>query len=200
MLSDLIGDKALNKCKKGVCVINVARGGIVDEEALLRALEGMHLIELVKNGIITQYFLPPVDGRCGGAALDVFTEEPPKGEVTLSLIKNPLVVATPHLGASTYEAQQRVAVEIAEQFVALSLKNKPGENFVVNGAVNAPVLSAAMVATNTPWITLVERLGRILEGAAKNSTATEIQLTVSGRPRASNPYLQIKFFQRLCVQ
>ncbi|KAL0277326.1 UNVERIFIED_CONTAM: hypothetical protein PYX00_004664 [Menopon gallinae] len=167
---NLIGDKALSKCKKGVCVVNVARGGIVDEEALLRALE---------------------DGRCGGAALDVFLEEPPKSEVTLSLIKNPLVVATPHLGASTYEAQQRVAVEIAEQFVALSMKNKPGENFIVNGAVNAPVLAATMVASNGPWITLVERLGRILEGVAKTSTATDLQLTVSGKGLENMKFLNV---------
>ncbi|KAK6621878.1 hypothetical protein RUM44_001685 [Polyplax serrata] len=154
---NLVNDKTLGKCKKGVCIVNVARGGIVDEEALLRALK---------------------DGKCGGAALDVFEEEPPKNEVTLNLIKHPLVVTTPHLGASTYEAQQRVAVEIAEQFIALSGKNKPNENYVVNGAVNAPVLSAAMVETNTPWINLAEKLGRLLGCLSKKvASGSVVQLT-----------------------
>lgn len=113
--------------------------------------------------------------------MDVFEEEPPKNEVTLSLIKHPLVVATPHLGASTYEAQQRVAVEIAEQFVALSGKNKPHEKFIVNGAVNAPVLSAAMSNYNIPWINLAEKLGRLLGTLFKQvPSSSAIQLTTVG--------------------
>lgn len=60
------------------------------------------------------------DGQCGGAALDVFCEEPPKSPVTLELIALPQVIATPHLGASTEEAQKRVALEIAEQIIALA--------------------------------------------------------------------------------
>ncbi|XP_063705319.1 D-3-phosphoglycerate dehydrogenase [Culicoides brevitarsis] len=95
----LVGTESLKKCKKGVKVVNVARGGIVDEKALFEALES---------------------GQCAGAALDVFTEEPPKSEFLHQLIKHPKVVATPHLGASTKEAQIRVAVEIAEQFIALA--------------------------------------------------------------------------------
>ena len=95
----MINFDVLNKCKKGVYVVNVARGGIVDEEGLLRSLES---------------------GHCGGAALDVFTEEPPKSAGLIKLLSHPKVLATPHLGASTSEAQQRVAVEIAEQFVALT--------------------------------------------------------------------------------
>jgi D-3-phosphoglycerate dehydrogenase / 2-oxoglutarate reductase len=100
----LINFDVLNKCKKGVYVVNVARGGIVDEEGLLRSLES---------------------GHCGGAALDVFTEEPPKSAGLLKLLSHPKVLATPHLGASTSEAQQRVAVEIAEQFVALTKVSSP---------------------------------------------------------------------------
>jgi len=99
LFSDLINFEVLNKCKKGVYVVNVARGGIVDEEGLLRSLDA---------------------GQCGGAGLDVFTEEPPKSEGLLKLVAHPKVLATPHLGASTSEAQQRVALEIAEQFVALT--------------------------------------------------------------------------------
>lgn len=77
----------------------MARGGIIDEQAVLDALQS---------------------GQCGGAAFDVFPEEPPKSQVTKALINHPKVVATPHLGASTAEAQVRVAVEVAEQFIALN--------------------------------------------------------------------------------
>lgn len=139
---NLINEATLNKCKKGVKIVNVARGGIVDEEALLVALK---------------------DGRCGGAALDVFCEEPPKSPKTLELICHPKVVVTPHLGASTSEAQQRVAVEIAEQFVALATNCSAEARaaYSVTGVVNAPVLAAAMVHSNAPWIELAKQLGKL---------------------------------------
>jgi len=139
---NLINEMALNKCKRGVRIVNVARGGIIDEGALLDA---------IKNG------------QCAGAALDVFCEEPPKSAVTLELIKHPAVIVTPHLGASTNEAQLRVAVEIAEQFVALAA-NCPAAvraRYAVTGVVNAPVLAAAMIPTNTPWISLGKELGKL---------------------------------------
>lgn len=97
--TDLISKESLAKCKQGVKVVNVARGGIIDEQAVLDALES---------------------GKCAGAAFDVYAEEPPKSPVTKTLINHPKVVATPHLGASTAEAQVRVAVEVAEQFIALN--------------------------------------------------------------------------------
>ncbi|KAF5289298.1 hypothetical protein FQA39_LY15136 [Lamprigera yunnana] len=100
---NLIDANVFSQCKKGVKIINVARGGIINELALLEALES---------------------GQCGGAGLDVYEREPPTEEHTWRLIKNSKVVATPHLGASTIEAQTRVAVEVAEQFVALT-KNNP---------------------------------------------------------------------------
>lgn len=79
--------------------MNVARGGIVDEEALLEALKS---------------------GRCLGAGLDVFAQEPPvEGGISFQLIQHPSVICTPHLGASTREAQERVAREIAEQLIDL---------------------------------------------------------------------------------
>lgn len=95
--------------------MNVARGGIINEADLLAAIES---------------------GQCGGAGLDVYEQEPPTHDVTWALIKHPKVVALPHLGASTAEAQVRVAVEVAEQFVALTGKNK---SYVVTGVVNQEI-------------------------------------------------------------
>ncbi len=101
----LIGEEQLKICKPNVRLINTARGGIIDEQALWRALQ---------------------EGRVAGAALDVFENEPP-GD--LPLLRLPNVVATPHLGASTVEAQRRVAEEIAGA-VADFLLNKKIENAV----------------------------------------------------------------------
>jgi D-3-phosphoglycerate dehydrogenase / 2-oxoglutarate reductase len=89
----LLNDTTLALCKRGVGLVNCARGGIIDEEALLRALES---------------------GQVGSAALDVFTSEPPK-ENLKSLLQHPNLVCTPHLGASTEEAQINVARDIAQQ-------------------------------------------------------------------------------------
>ncbi|XP_046423319.1 D-3-phosphoglycerate dehydrogenase [Neodiprion fabricii] len=134
---NLINATTLAKSKKGVRVINVARGGIVDEEALLDSLKA---------------------GHCGGAALDVFVEEPPKNPATLELIQHPNVIGTPHLGASTTEAQQRVAVEIAEQFLAISGRSTA---YSVTGIVNAPILTAALSDVNAAWINLSKKLGQL---------------------------------------
>ena len=91
----MITDEQLGKCKRGVCIVNCARGGIVDEEALVRALES---------------------GQVSRAALDVFTVEPPPPDHPL--LHHPRVVVTPHIGSATTEAQENVAVQIAEQVVA----------------------------------------------------------------------------------
>ncbi|XP_055299271.1 D-3-phosphoglycerate dehydrogenase [Sitodiplosis mosellana] len=114
---NLICTATLAKCKKGVKVVNVARGGIINEADLLAALES---------------------GKAGGAALDVYEEEPPKAEITKKLIQHPAVVATPHLGASTGEAQIRVAVEVAEQFIALT--GRSTEYTKYDGVINRDVL------------------------------------------------------------
>nr|CAD7411332.1 unnamed protein product [Timema poppensis] len=161
---NLINNEVLTKCKKGVRIVNVARGGIVDESALLSALK---------------------DGRCGGAALDVFVEEPPKHPVTLELIQHPKVVATPHLGASTDEAQQRVAVEIAEQFIALASNCRPEDRakYQVTGVVNAPVLAAAMVPSNAPWISLAKEIGRLMAKMIQGVIpATQIDIKTTAIP------------------
>jgi D-3-phosphoglycerate dehydrogenase / 2-oxoglutarate reductase len=104
---NMISTKQFSEMKKGVKILNVARGGVIDEAALLSAIE---------NGIVS------------AAGLDVYSEEPPKN---ISLITNNKVIATPHLGASTKEAQENVAIEVAEQMV-LALKNHEIKN-CVNG-------------------------------------------------------------------
>lgn len=107
----------MGKCRKGVKIVNVARGGVIDETAIFAALES---------------------GQCGGAAFDVFEEEPPKADVTKKLIQHPKVVATPHLGASTTEAQIKVAVEVSEQFIALTGKSTQFTQYA--GVVNRDLL------------------------------------------------------------
>ncbi|KAK9303310.1 hypothetical protein QLX08_005057 [Tetragonisca angustula] len=153
---NLINAKTLAECKEGVYIVNVARGGIVDEEALLNALKS---------------------GHCAGAALDVFVEEPPKNPVTLELIAHPKVIATPHLGASTEEAQQRVAEEIAQQFLALSGKST---KYTVTGIVNAPMLHAAMSGENASWIELSKKLGQLIGRFLKGKLNVTVNSQIVG--------------------
>ncbi|XP_076436188.1 D-3-phosphoglycerate dehydrogenase-like [Babylonia areolata] len=147
--TNLLNDAVFAKCKKGVRVVNCARGGIIEEAALLRALES---------------------GQCGGAGLDVFCEEPPKDQ---SLVQHPKVTATPHLGASTKEAQSRVAVEIAEQFVDLAQGKK------LFGAINAPALSNALSPATQPWVKLGESLG-VLAALLAPASPSSFQLQTTG--------------------
>ncbi|CAM6123087.1 unnamed protein product [Calypogeia fissa] len=128
----IFNDASFAKVKKGVRLVNVARGGVIDEEALVRALD---------SGIVAQ------------AALDVFTVEPP--EKDSKLIQHENVVVTPHLGASTTEAQEGVAVEIAEAVVGAL----QGE--LAATAVNAPMVPAEVLAELAPYVTLAERLGKL---------------------------------------
>ncbi|XP_062596009.1 D-3-phosphoglycerate dehydrogenase-like [Saccostrea cucullata] len=156
---NLINDEVFVRCKKGVRVINVARGGIIDEEALLRALES---------------------GQCGGAGLDVFTSEPPKD---FTLAQHPKVVATPHLGASTSEAQKRVAIEIALQFVDL-VKGKQ-----LFGAINANAMTDALSEESRAWVTLGQRLGQ-LAGHVGGQATGNIKVTALGSSlKQSGSYL-----------
>ena len=112
---NLVNEETLSKCKKGVRIVNVARGGIIDEDALLKQLQSGHV---------------------AAAVIDVYEQEPP---VNRSLIEHDRVLCTPHLGASTKEAQVRVAQEVAEQIV--SLKNGTPITGLY-GAVNAKQLKA----------------------------------------------------------
>ncbi|CAA7407353.1 unnamed protein product [Spirodela intermedia] len=128
----IFNDETFAKVKKGVRIVNVARGGVIDEDALVRALD---------NGTVAQ------------AALDVFTEEPPHKDSPL--VQHPNVTVTPHLGASTVEAQEGVAIEIAEAVVgALN-----GE--LAATAVNAPMVPAEVLSELAPYVVLAEKLGRL---------------------------------------
>ncbi len=129
---NLISDETLKKCKDGVKIINCARGGIVDEEALVRALDS---------------------GKVSSAALDVYINEPP--DLTSKLIQHPKLVSTPHLGASTDEAQEKVALQIAEQMVDLFNETS------VKGAINASAIEAMGNKELAPFVKLGENLGTI---------------------------------------
>ncbi len=128
----LLGDETLSKCKKGVGIVNCARGGIVDEAALLRALESGHV---------------------GGAALDVYSSEPPPAELA-NLIAHPDVVSTPHIAASTDEAQEKVARQVTEQVIN-ALREEP-----VLTAVNALAIRMSAQPEVQPYVALAERLGK----------------------------------------
>ncbi|MFN2483553.1 MAG: phosphoglycerate dehydrogenase [Candidatus Limnocylindria bacterium] len=128
----LIGREELARTKRGAFILNAARGGIVDEHALAAAL---------------------VDGQIGGAALDVYSREPPAPDNPLRSAPN--TILTPHLGASTAEAQERVAVEMAEQvLMALSGVTPPY-------AVNAPAVAADVAPRLRPYVELAGRLGAL---------------------------------------
>ena len=128
----LISDETLEKCKNGVKIINCARGGIVDESALLKALDS---------------------GKVSGAAFDVYVSEPP--DFSGPFIQHPKVVTTPHLGASTEEAQEKVAIQIAEQIA--DMFNQKG----IRGAVNASAVTGDGNQELAPYVKLGENLGSL---------------------------------------
>jgi len=128
----LLGAQAMRRMKKGVRLINCARGGIIDEAALAAAIKAGHV---------------------AGAALDVYNEEPP---LNRELIELPQVVCTPHLGASTEEAQVNVAIDVAIEMV----KVLKGEAF--KNAVNIPSVRPEVLAVIKPYLSLVEKIGSLL--------------------------------------
>lgn len=127
----MIGEEQFKYMKKTVRIVNCARGGIVDEVAVLKALD---------------------EGKIAGAALDVFSKEPLPEDSPLR--KNPKILLTPHLGASTVEAQEKVAVQVAQQIVTFL---KGGE--VIN-ALNAPSIDPALLSVMRPYLNLAEKLGK----------------------------------------
>ncbi|MHB8867740.1 MAG: phosphoglycerate dehydrogenase [Thermoleophilia bacterium] len=128
----IVNDEAFSKMKDGVRIINAARGGIVDEGSLVRALES---------------------GKVASAAIDVFSQEPPPADFPLLAFDN--VVATPHLGASTEEAQDKAGTMIAEQVTAGLLGR------FVSNAVNIPSVSAEAMEAVGPFLRLAEILGKL---------------------------------------
>ncbi|MFQ5895476.1 MAG: phosphoglycerate dehydrogenase [Nitrospinota bacterium] len=128
----LIGRDALAQVKRGARLINCSRGGVADEEALIEALEA---------------------GRLAGAGLDVFEEEPPRNR---RLLEREDVVVTPHLGASTREAQENVALAVVRQLVAYFR-----DGAIING-VNMPALGPELLEKVGPYLKLAEKLGSFL--------------------------------------
>lgn len=145
----MINAEAFGKMKKGVFIINCARGGIISEKDLLDALNS---------------------GQVAGAALDVFEEEPTKN---VELVGHPKIICTPHLGASTEEAQQNVAIAIAEQ---ISAYLSTGE---IRNAVNFPSISGELLAVIRPYLLLAEKLGKF-QAQIVTGGIEEVQVEYSG--------------------
>src|SRR5687768_4727079 len=152
---NILSRENLARTRRGVRIVNCARGGLIDEAALKDALESGHV---------------------GGAALDVFVEEPAK---TSPLFGTPGFVATPHLGASTTEAQVNVAIQVAEQM----------SDFLVRGgvtnALNMPSLSAEEAPKLRPYMELAEKLGSLV-GQLEGLRASAISVEVEGAAAALN--------------
>ena len=146
---NILDASAIAKCKPGVNIINCARGGLIDEAALKDALESGHV---------------------AGAALDVFAEEPAK-ENPLFGMEN--VVCTPHLGASTSEAQENVALQVAEQ-MADYLRTG-----AVNNAINVPSISAEDAPRLRPYVALAEQLG-LFAGQLTESAIEGVEIEFVG--------------------
>jgi len=146
---NILSRENLAKTKKGVRIINCARGGLIDEAALKEGLDSGHI---------------------GGAALDVFVTEPAKES---PLFNTPNFISTPHLGASTTEAQVNVAIQVAEQMA----------DFLVNGgvtnALNMPSLSAEEAPKVKPYLALAEKLGSLV-GQLAHDNLTKISIEVEG--------------------
>jgi D-3-phosphoglycerate dehydrogenase len=146
---NIIDADAIKRMKKGVRIINCARGGLVDEAALYEALKS---------------------GQVAGAAFDVFVEEPATQNPLFTL---PNVVCTPHLGASTTEAQENVALQIAEQMSDYLLRG------AISNAVNFPSISAEEAPRLKPFISLAEKLGSFA-GQLTEEGITKVQISYEG--------------------
>ena len=158
----LIGKKEINLMKNGVIIINTARGGIIDEEALLEALKA---------------------GKIQGVGLDVYEEEPPNFRNPLFKFEN--VVTTPHIAASTKEAQISVGKIIAEDIVAFA-KGLPAKN-----AVNLPPLEPAEFEFLLPYATLAEKMGKIAD-ARLGGIIKRVKITFNGKIAEKNTEFVIR--------
>jgi len=152
---NILSADAIAKTKKGVRIINCARGGLVDENALKAAID---------------------NGHVAGAALDVFETEPAKENILFGSDK---VVATPHLGASTTEAQENVALQVAEQISDYLLTG------AITNALNMPSISASEAQKVRPWISLAEKLGSFA-GQLTGTSLTGVEIVYEGTPSTLN--------------
>jgi D-3-phosphoglycerate dehydrogenase / 2-oxoglutarate reductase len=148
---DLLCNATLSKCKDGVKIINCARGGIVNEKDLVEALDS---------------------GKVSSAAFDVYENEPP--DFSGKLINHPRVVCTPHLGASTDEAQEKVALQIAEQIIQYFNEGK------ISGAVNLQGFYKPVETEIQPYLKLGERIGSFISQIFTEKLQ-QIIITLSGR-------------------
>ncbi len=152
---NILSADAIAKTKKGVRIINCARGGLIDELALKAALD---------------------TGHVAGAALDVFETEPARENI---LFGNEKVVATPHLGASTTEAQENVALQVAEQISDYLLTG------AITNALNMPSISASEAQKVRPWISLAEKLGSFA-GQLTGTSLSAVEVIYEGTPSMLN--------------
>jgi D-3-phosphoglycerate dehydrogenase len=152
---NIIDAANLRKTKKGVRIINCARGGLVDERALAEALKA---------------------GQVAGAAFDVFEVEPAKDSPLFGL---PNVICTPHLGAATGEAQENVALQVAEQMSDYLLKG------AISNAVNFPNITAEEAPRLRPWVKLAEQLG-LFAGQLTETSIKGVRLEYSGEVATLN--------------
>jgi D-3-phosphoglycerate dehydrogenase len=147
----LINADRIAKMKRGARIVNCARGGLIDEQALFEALQS---------------------GQIAAAALDVYETEPPPADFALRALPN--VVFTPHLGASTAEAQESVGIEIAEAIRSVLLEG------VIRNAVNVPNIDAKTLAVIAPYLAFGEKLGRFLRQVAPKRSEM-LSINYSGR-------------------
>jgi D-3-phosphoglycerate dehydrogenase / 2-oxoglutarate reductase len=155
----MLSHEAFAKMKRGVRIINCARGELIDQQALTAAIQS---------------------GQAGGAALDVFEKEPPAADDPLLRLDN--VVATPHIGGSTEEAQEIVGVRIAGQIVEFL------HNGVALNAVNMPALTPEQFRTLGPFGALAERLGSFASHISKGNPKT-VRLIYFGKIAEHNTHL-----------
>lgn len=152
---NILNKDSIAKCKKGVRIINCARGGLVNEADLKAAIESGHV---------------------AGAAFDVFEEEPAKTNILFGM---PQVICTPHLGASTTEAQENVAVQVAEQMADYLTTG------AVTNALNIPSMSAEDAAKLKPYLQLVDQLGSFA-GQLTETGLKQVKIDYEGKAGALN--------------
>ncbi|GHI01557.1 phosphoglycerate dehydrogenase [Neobacillus kokaensis] len=146
----IINDEYLAKTKKGVRIVNCARGGIIDEKALVRAIQSGHV---------------------AGAALDVFEKEPVADP---ELLQNPNIIVTPHLGASTVEAQEKVAQEVSAEIIDIF------ETQSIQHAVNMPQMSGETQAKLQPYLLLGDQIGQLVIQLLKKKAPEKININYYG--------------------